>query len=102
MDPNELPHSPSPLQGSHRNALMMSHLTIFQTYMVHEGPYQDKAKQIYRELRKNVVDNVVKVCGTKTLQGFTKTTQEYERTGYVWEQYDAVTGEGRRRHVALQ
>lgn len=24
--------------------------------------------------------------------------QEYERTGYVWEQYDAVTGEGRRRY----
>lgn len=40
--------------------------------MVHEGPYQDKAKQIYSELRKNVVDNVVKVCGTKALQAFTK------------------------------
>ncbi len=25
--------------------------------------------------------------------------QEYERTGYVWEQYDALTGEGRRRFV---
>lgn len=25
--------------------------------------------------------------------------QEYERTGYVWEQYDANTGEGRRRCV---
>jgi hypothetical protein len=25
--------------------------------------------------------------------------QEYERTGYVWEQYDALTGEGRRRSV---
>lgn len=25
--------------------------------------------------------------------------QEYERTGYVWEQYDALTGEGRRRWV---
>jgi hypothetical protein len=27
------------------------------------------------------------------------TIQEYERTGYVWEQYDALTGEGRRRWV---
>lgn len=24
--------------------------------------------------------------------------QEYERTGYVWEQYDALTGEGKRSH----
>lgn len=27
------------------------------------------------------------------------TTQEWKRTGYVWEQYDADTGEGRRRWV---
>ena len=25
--------------------------------------------------------------------------QEYQRTGYVWEQYDALTGEGKRRFV---
>lgn len=25
--------------------------------------------------------------------------QEYERTGYVWEQYDPITGEGKRRCV---
>lgn len=24
--------------------------------------------------------------------------QEYQRTGYVWEQYDALTGEGKRSH----
>lgn len=36
--------------------------------MVHEGPYQDKAKQIYKELRKNVVDNVVKVCGKRIIK----------------------------------
>jgi hypothetical protein len=28
--------------------------------------------------------------------------QEYQRTGYVWEQYDALTGEGRRRWVDLR
>ena len=25
--------------------------------------------------------------------------QEYVRTGYVWEQYDALSGEGKRRYV---
>jgi len=56
---------------------------LHNTYAAREGPYQQKAKDIYKELRKNVVNNVVK---------------EYDRTGYVWEQYDAVTGEGKRSH----
>ncbi|KAF8488307.1 glycoside hydrolase, partial [Russula emetica] len=57
---------------------------LHETYASHEGPYQEKARSIYTELRRNVIDNVFK---------------EYERTGYVWEQYDANTGEGRRRCV---
>ncbi|KAE8216426.1 hypothetical protein CF327_g467 [Tilletia walkeri] len=52
-------------------------------YMVEEGPHQDRAKGLYRKLRKNVVENVQK---------------EYVRTGYTWEQYDPKTGEGRRGH----
>ncbi|KAJ2933986.1 hypothetical protein H1R20_g3111, partial [Candolleomyces eurysporus] len=56
---------------------------LHKTYAVQPGPYQSKAKTIYKELRKNVIDNVVK---------------EYERTGYVWEQYDPLTGEGKRSH----
>ncbi|KAF9653126.1 glycoside hydrolase family 63 protein [Thelephora ganbajun] len=48
-----------------------------------EGPYREQAKKIYAELRTNIIDNVFK---------------EYERTGYVWEQYNAETGEGRRSH----
>jgi len=56
---------------------------LHNTYAAQEGPYQAKAQAIYKELRRNIVDNVVK---------------EYERTGYVWEQYDAITGEGRRSH----
>ncbi|KAK7466923.1 Processing alpha glucosidase I [Stygiomarasmius scandens] len=56
---------------------------LHETYVVQEGPYQSRAQEIYKELRKNVIDNVFK---------------EYERTGYVWEQYDAVSGEGRRSH----
>ncbi|KAF9036697.1 glycoside hydrolase [Panaeolus papilionaceus] len=56
---------------------------LHKTYAAQEGPYQEKAKQIYKELRRNVVENVVK---------------EYERTGYVWEQYDPLSGEGKRSH----
>lgn len=34
---------------------------LLQTYAAQEGPYQAKAQTIYKELRRNVVDNVVKV-----------------------------------------
>ncbi|KZT11512.1 glycoside hydrolase family 63 protein [Laetiporus sulphureus 93-53] len=53
---------------------------LYKTYAAQEGPYQKQAQEIYSELRRNVIDN------------------EYERTGYVWEQYDSITGEGRRSH----
>ncbi|KAI0262885.1 glycoside hydrolase [Gloeopeniophorella convolvens] len=56
---------------------------LHETYAAHEGPHQDRARAIYAELRRNVIDNVFK---------------EYERTGYVWEQYNANTGEGQRSH----
>ena len=36
-------------------------LFLLQTYAAQEGPYQAKAQTIYKELRRNVVDNVVKV-----------------------------------------
>ncbi|KAG5645845.1 hypothetical protein DXG03_005187 [Asterophora parasitica] len=56
---------------------------LHTTYAAQPGPYQARAEKIYKELRKNVVDNVFK---------------EYERTGYVWEQYDPITGNGQRSH----
>ncbi|KAG5727592.1 putative mannosyl-oligosaccharide glucosidase [Termitomyces sp. T112] len=56
---------------------------LHTTYAAQPGPYQARAKAIYSELRKNIVDNIFK---------------EYERTGYVWEQYDAITGQGKRSH----
>lgn len=30
--------------------------------MKEEGPYQQQAQEIYDELRKNIIDNVHKVC----------------------------------------
>jgi hypothetical protein len=35
---------------------------LHNTYAREEGPFQEKAREIYEELRKNVVDNVFKVC----------------------------------------
>jgi len=81
-----------PLFGTNENYwrgpvwIQMNYLALsalHKTYAAEPGPYQEQAKKIYDELRKNVIDNVFK---------------EYERTGYVWEQYDALTGEGRRSH----
>ncbi|KAJ7489943.1 glycoside hydrolase [Mycena galericulata] len=56
---------------------------LYKKYAAEPGPYQARAQEIYQQLRKNIVDNVFK---------------EYERTGYVWEQYDALTGQGLRSH----
>ncbi|XP_050312550.1 mannosyl-oligosaccharide glucosidase [Anthonomus grandis grandis] len=44
-----------------------------------EGPYRTVARELFEELRTNVVNNVV---------------DQYFKTGYVWEQYSDVTGEG--------
>ncbi|XP_044262589.1 mannosyl-oligosaccharide glucosidase [Tribolium madens] len=44
-----------------------------------EGPYRDKANTIYKELRENVIKNVM---------------TQYFKTGYLWEQYNDETGEG--------
>ncbi|XP_062606264.1 mannosyl-oligosaccharide glucosidase-like [Saccostrea cucullata] len=44
------------------------------------GPYLNQASNMYTELRKNVVENIFK--------------QYYER-GYIFEQYDDITGTGR-------
>lgn len=43
------------------------------------GPYAAQAKEIYTELRDNVVNNIIK---------------QYTQTGYIWEQYNDRTGEG--------
>jgi len=57
--------------------------SLHKNYISVKGPYQTKAKAVYEELRKNVVENVV---------------SEWERTGFTWEQYDQESGEGRRSH----
>ncbi|XP_071448203.1 mannosyl-oligosaccharide glucosidase [Hetaerina americana] len=43
------------------------------------GPYSEKSKAVYERLRLNVVNNVMK---------------QYQKTGYIWEQYNDRTGAG--------
>jgi hypothetical protein len=52
-------------------------LQALQHYGSLAGPYQSRAAELHQELRRNLVQNIVK---------------EYDRTGYLWEQYDDITG----------
>ncbi|RIA87932.1 Glycoside Hydrolase Family 63 protein [Glomus cerebriforme] len=63
------------------NYLVLS--SLYKNYAVVEGPYKEKAKTIYNELRNNIIENTYK---------------EFKRTGYVWEQYSESTGVGLRSH----
>ncbi|CAL0306373.1 unnamed protein product [Lupinus luteus] len=47
------------------------------------GPYQHRAKAIYEELRINLIRNIV---------------QNYQQTGFLWEQYDLIKGKGKGTH----
>ncbi|KAL6531514.1 hypothetical protein OROMI_027877 [Orobanche minor] len=49
-------------------------------YSSEAGPYRERAKTIYQELRSNLIRNVV---------------EKYHKTGYLWEQYDQKNGKGK-------
>ncbi|XP_016568329.2 mannosyl-oligosaccharide glucosidase GCS1 [Capsicum annuum] len=49
-------------------------------YSQESGPYRERAKTIYNELRSNLIRNIV---------------GNYKRTGYLWEQYDQKKGKGK-------
>jgi mannosyl-oligosaccharide glucosidase len=55
---------------------------LHKTYMK-PGPFQAKATLIYTELRSNLINNVY---------------EQYEATGFVWEQYSCLDGKGSRSH----
>jgi len=56
--------------------------SLYKNY-IHSGPYKDKAKEIYQQLRTGIIHNIF---------------SEYRRTGYVWEQYHPITCQGQRSH----
>jgi mannosyl-oligosaccharide glucosidase len=55
--------------------------TGLQTVAKQEGPYRNKARDMYNKLRKNLVDTVYK---------------SWKETGFAWEQYNPETGAGQR------
>ena len=52
-------------------------------YATTDGPFKDKAADIYRKLRQNLIANMYR---------------EYVKTGFVWEQYNDSTGNGQHSH----
>lgn len=46
-----------------------------------DGPFAERATKIYSKLRSNLIANMAK---------------QYQTTGYIWEQYNDVTGKGQR------
>ncbi|KAG9307496.1 hypothetical protein G9A89_017326 [Geosiphon pyriformis] len=56
---------------------------LFKNYAVVPGPYQTRAQKLYRELREIIINNTV---------------EQYGRSGFLWEQYSAINGEGLRSH----
>ncbi|XP_053475561.1 mannosyl-oligosaccharide glucosidase [Ictalurus furcatus] len=58
-------------------------LRALHHYSSIDGPYQEKASDLYQELRTNVINNIYK---------------QYHETGYIWEQYSDSTGRGQGSH----
>ncbi|KYN05737.1 PREDICTED: mannosyl-oligosaccharide glucosidase GCS1 [Cyphomyrmex costatus] len=63
----------------------LNYLTVRAAYYYSnvKGPYQESAKKIYQELRKNLIQNII---------------IQYKKTGYLWEQYDDTEGKGKGSH----
>ncbi|UNI18650.1 Mannosyl-oligosaccharide glucosidase [Purpureocillium takamizusanense] len=61
----------------------MNYMAVTQLYNVatQKGPFQDKARDLYTRLRRNLVETVYK---------------SWAETGFAWEQYNPETGAGQR------
>eukprot|EP00049_Salpingoeca_infusionum_P007773 m.126112 g.126112 ORF g.126112 m.126112 type:complete len:124 (-) comp13818_c1_seq4:372-743(-) len=52
-------------------------------YGIQEGPYQQRALELHDRLRSNLIDNIFR---------------QYKKSGFIWEQYNDQTGEGKGSH----
>ncbi|KAK6930839.1 Glycosyl hydrolase family 63, N-terminal [Dillenia turbinata] len=55
-------------------------LSALHHYSKEDGPYRERARAIYEDLRVNLIRNIV---------------ENYYETGYIWEQYDQKKGKGK-------
>ena len=58
-------------------------LKSLKHYSTVDGPYKEKAAIVYKDLRDAVINNIL---------------DNYSRTGYIWEQYNDITGKGQGSH----
>lgn len=58
-------------------------LEALNYYAKLEGPFQQQAKNLYNDLRQNLIKNIF---------------DQYIKTGYIWENYNPKTGEGKGSH----
>jgi mannosyl-oligosaccharide glucosidase len=58
-------------------------LGALRYYGNEDGPHQARSKELYEQLRNNIIINMY---------------EEYQRTGYIWEQYDDRNGQGKGTH----
>jgi len=59
-------------------------LSALHHYAQEDGPYKTRAAEVYKELRQNLIGNIV---------------HNYFKSGYFWEQYDnAASGKGKGAH----
>ncbi|KAG8041178.1 hypothetical protein G9C98_002166 [Cotesia typhae] len=63
----------------------LNYLTLraLNWYAETPGPYAGKAKKIYKDLRENLIKNML---------------VQYKKTGFIWENYGDVYGEGKGSH----
>ena len=58
-------------------------IRALEHYSTENGPHRYQAELIYRELKKNVVENVFR---------------QYKKTGFIWENYNQNNGNGQGCH----
>uniref|UniRef100_A0A0C9R244 Mannosyl-oligosaccharide glucosidase n=1 Tax=Fopius arisanus TaxID=64838 RepID=A0A0C9R244_9HYME len=76
-------HDPPYWRGAIWMNLNYLTLRALNHYSEVQGPYQAKAGRIYKELRENVIKNMM---------------AQYKRTGFLWENYGDSYGEGKGSH----